>query len=140
MAPPGPAPDPLLAAVLCNDAREQDGKLTGDPLDVALWRWAEQEGLVAAATRSACPRLEGVAFDARSRYMSVTCAVDGARRVFAKGAPEAILALAGITVLPPALALAEDAATLGRRKQLCDVAEAELAAEAPGGRRRTPRA
>ncbi len=105
------APDVLLAAVLCNDASEEDGRLSGDPLDVALWRWANAEGLDAAATRGTCPRLGSVAFDARSRYMSVICSVQGVRRVFVKGAPEAVLSLTGTTAMPPALARAEQEAT-----------------------------
>jgi sodium/potassium-transporting ATPase subunit alpha len=114
VAPDGstrPAADALLAAVLCNDASEMDGQRAGDPLDIALWRWAEGEGLDPGATRDACPRLTSVAFDARTRYMSVTCSVDDTRRVFVKGAPEAVLPLAGTTTMPPALAGALDEAT-----------------------------
>ncbi|MBI2764804.1 MAG: cation-transporting P-type ATPase [Chloroflexi bacterium] len=119
-----PNPDILLAAVLCNDAVTQNGAVTGDPLDVALWRWAAAQSLDPAATRQAHPRLQSIPFDARTRYMSVTCSVGGLRRVCVKGAPEAVLPLTGETALPPDLARGVDEAT-GRGDRVLLLATAE---------------
>ncbi|TAK55019.1 MAG: cation-transporting P-type ATPase [Dehalococcoidia bacterium] len=89
-----PAPEALLAALLCNDAfRDKDG-FGGDPIDVALLRWAEGHGCDVAALRAAHPRTEDVRFESARRYMAVTCDAGGAPRAFIKGAPEAVLALA----------------------------------------------
>lgn len=98
-----PSSEMLLAAVLCNDAIESAGAVTGDPLDVALWQWAQRQGVAPRDLRAAHPRMADVPFSARLRYMSVTCVVEGARTVLAKGAPEAILGLAGLAAMPPAL-------------------------------------
>lgn len=96
-----PSPEVFLAAVLCNDARLDGDEFTGDPLDVALWRWAKQGGNDPSPLHAACPRLAGVAFDAKLRYMQVTCEIDGQRRTFAKGAPEEVLKLTSTPTMPP---------------------------------------
>lgn len=92
----GPAgEEALLAAALCNDARLVDGQYDGDPLDAALARWLPSAGIGLVRLREEHPRLADVPFDAHRRYMSVTCEVDGRRRVFLKGAPEAVELLTG---------------------------------------------
>ncbi len=106
-----PPADLFLAAVLCNDVGEEDGKLSGDPLDVALWRWAVDAGFAAEDARARCTRIASVAFDARLRYMSVTCEVDGKRRTFVKGAPEAVLGLTTTVALPEPLVVSMANAT-----------------------------
>ncbi|HWC30132.1 MAG TPA: HAD-IC family P-type ATPase, partial [Dehalococcoidia bacterium] len=58
IAPDGsraPTRELLLAAVLCNDASGADGSFAGDPIDVALLRWASTEGLDPANTRQLHP-------------------------------------------------------------------------------------
>ncbi len=96
----------LLAAALCNDARRSDAGWEGDPLDVALARWAEGEGCAPDSLRDDHPRFAELPFDAHRRFMSVTCDVDGDRTDLIKGAPEAVLALAGLGEAPPAVATA----------------------------------
>lgn len=92
-----PGVDRLIveAAVLCNDAEEDPTGFTGDPLDVALLRWARKQGAEPAKLRAASSRIASTPFDSQSRYMSVTCDTAGQRRVFIKGAPEAVVELTG---------------------------------------------
>jgi len=86
-------------AALCNDAR--------DPIDCALHAWVARAGVDPAAERARHPRTSDVPFDPDLRYMRVDCVFAGVTRQLVKGAPEAIVALAG-TPLPPALARAID--------------------------------
>ena len=92
-----PGVDRLIveAAVLCNDAQEDSADFNGDPLDVALLRWAQEQGADPTKLRAASSRVAGIPFDSQSRYMSVTCETEGHRRVFVKGAPEAVVNLVG---------------------------------------------
>jgi len=82
-----------LGAALCNDARMVDSTFGGDALDVALARWLVAAGHDPVALRQQYPRVGAAPFDPHRRYMSVTCEVDGRRREFVKGAPEAVFAL-----------------------------------------------
>jgi len=91
--------DLLRAAALCNDARRDGrGEWVGDAIDVALAQWVQAEGADPGELRAIHPRSRGTAFDARRRYMTVTCASDGGQIEVAKGAPEAILALTGVAL------------------------------------------
>ena len=112
--PAGPEPDleqeALMAAALCNDARAVERVFEGDPLDVALARWAQAQGQDVEEVRAECTRTADPPFDAKRRYMSVTCDVRGEEREFIKGAPEAVLQLAGVAA-PRAVASAIDEAT-----------------------------
>lgn len=96
-APPDAEQAARLAAALCNDARLAlgGGDYEGDPVDVALARWAAAGGVDLAEARARWPRVADTAFDARRRYMAVTCAAGGAARELVKGAPEAVVALTG---------------------------------------------
>jgi hypothetical protein len=105
------ANEALLAAVLCNDATEEPAGIVGDPLDVALWRWAVASGMDVASVRAQHARTATVAFDARSRYMEVSCEGDGGVRRYVKGAPEAVLALTGPGATPAWLKRPIDEAT-----------------------------
>lgn len=121
------SPGLLLGAVLCNDATGDNERLVGDALDTALWRWAQTTGYDPSSIREAHPRMAASPFEARRRYMSVTCDVGGTPVVFAKGAPEAVLQLTGRASLPPALNHAiADATSAGDRVLL-------LASGPPGG-------
>jgi calcium-translocating P-type ATPase len=100
----GTAEKARLAAVLCNDARTVSGGYQGDPVDVALLRWAAEAGVDVDALRSAHQRTAAVPFDAYRRYMSVSCDVEGRSRNFLKGAPEAVLAELGLSEAPPGIA------------------------------------
>ncbi len=106
-----PSLEMLQVAALCNDAVAEGDAIAGDALDSALLRWVEGFGIDPAAWRSAHARLSGTPFDARKRYMEVTCAIDGSPTVLVKGAPEAVLPLTSTGALPPALARAVAEAT-----------------------------
>lgn len=105
------SPEMLLAAVLCNDAMSDGQAITGDTLDSALLRWAEEFGIDAVAARATHTRLAATPFDARKRYMSVTCEIDGSPTALVKGAPEAVLQLIRESTLPLPLARAISEAT-----------------------------
>jgi sodium/potassium-transporting ATPase subunit alpha len=102
--------DALLASGLCNDAHFADSGFHGDPLDMALARWVVHMGHDLAALRERHPRRADVPFDAHRRYMAVTCEVEGRPVDFVKGAPEAVLALAGLDAPPPLIAVAMETA------------------------------
>ena len=110
-----PSPGMLLAAVLCNDASFNAGFPAGDPLDAALLRWALREGADPERLRAVHPRIDGTPFDARKRYMSVTCDVAGNPRQFVKGAPEAVLRLSDASLPAPLAAAIEEATRAGDR-------------------------
>jgi calcium-translocating P-type ATPase len=105
----------LMAAVLCNDARVVAGAFEGDPLDVALARWTQAQGRDVEGTRAACVRKADLPFDAKRRFMSVTCDVGGEDREFIKGAPEAVLQLAGVEASPAIASVIEEATGAGQR-------------------------
>ena len=82
----------LEIGVLCNDAAENGGQLTGDPLEVALLRAAQTAGLDVAALRQANPVRDEFTFDNTRKLMSTVCDRGGGLWVAAKGAPEEVLA------------------------------------------------
>ena len=89
----------VTGSVLCNDARlRRDGDgawiVDGDPMEGALLALAGKTGVDAQGERGRWPRIAGIPFDARHRYMATLHdAPDGGRVVFVKGAPERILEL-----------------------------------------------
>jgi Ca2+-transporting ATPase len=91
----------LRAAALCNDAELRppgDGgdawRVLGDPTEGALRVLAAKAGLDLAALAAEAPRDAELPFDADSKLMATRHRVDGApRRVWVKGAPEAVLRL-----------------------------------------------
>lgn len=90
----------IRCGMLCNDARlvEQDGvwKVEGDPMEGALLALGMKAGLVPGHLAGEWRRIDEIPFDARYRYMATLHeGPQGERVVFIKGAPEAILALAG---------------------------------------------
>lgn len=111
---------------LCNDARPTAGDFEGDPVDVALARWASAGGVDVAEARARCPRITDVAFDARRRYMAVACVADGITQEFVKGAPEAVVALTGA---PAPAGLEEEVVSAAERGERVLV----LAAKEAGG-------
>jgi calcium-translocating P-type ATPase len=123
-APGVPPGDALLVAQLCNDARATDGGFAGDAIDVALAEWARAQGGDPSAQRWH-PRLSEVTFDAHRRYMTVTCDVDGAARELVKGAPEAVLALLGVSAPATIDAALAAAAARGERVLLLGSRDAD---------------
>ncbi|HVY28919.1 MAG TPA: cation-translocating P-type ATPase [Polyangiaceae bacterium] len=83
--------DALCAMVLANDADLGSG--AGDPLEIALVKYAERHGTDVHALTQAYPRISSRGFDSQWRCMRVTViAPSGEQVAFLKGAPEAILA------------------------------------------------
>jgi Ca2+-transporting ATPase len=91
----------LRAAALCNDAEllapqadRADWSVLGDPTEGALRVLAAKAGLDLAALAAAAPREAELPFDADSKLMATRHRLaDGPRRVWLKGAPEAVLRL-----------------------------------------------
>jgi calcium-translocating P-type ATPase len=107
--------DLLRIAVLCNDAERVDDCYVGEPLDVALLRWAESQGLKPEEARSVYPRLDCTPFESQRRYMSVTCEIDGQKQTLVKGAPESVAMLMHMNLEAAMLAALNDATASGER-------------------------
>jgi len=95
-----PSPEALASllriAVLCNDAQVQhragEEERFGDPTELALLDYAEQQGIRVAELREAHPRIAEVPFDSQRKMMSTLHDLDGSRRLLVKGAPSELLA------------------------------------------------
>lgn len=90
----------LRCGMLCNDAQlaEEGGEwsVTGDPMEGALLALGMKAGLDPAQLSAEWPRVDEIPFDAAYRYMATLHRGPGGEHVvFVKGAPEAVLALAG---------------------------------------------
>jgi Ca2+-transporting ATPase len=86
------APDPeraLQAMILANDAELATG--AGDPLEVALLRYAASRGSDPAAIAEGKPRLSSRPFDSLVKFMRVTVSEDGRQVSYLKGAPEVLI-------------------------------------------------
>jgi P-type Ca2+ transporter type 2C len=112
----------LTGAALCSDVEGEDGRLLGDPTEVALAEAAVREGLDVAGLRRGRPRLAEVPFDAQRRMMT-TVHADGAGRwvSYTKGAAESLLARAA--------AVAGDARPVRAALDAAALAAESLAAE-----------
>jgi magnesium-transporting ATPase (P-type) len=93
---------PLVrCGLLCNDAqlRQSEGawSVEGDPMEGALVALAMKTGLNPAHARAEWPRLDEIPFDAAHRYMATLHrGPDGDAVAYVKGAPEPLLAMAGL--------------------------------------------
>jgi magnesium-transporting ATPase (P-type) len=102
--------DLLSAATLCNDAEllpPADGRtawtVLGDPTEGALLVLARKAGAAIGAWRCEAPRQAELPFDADVKLMATCHRSPGApRRVWVKGAPEAVLRLCAPTGDDPA--------------------------------------
>jgi Ca2+-transporting ATPase len=89
----------FTAAVLCNDAKfilNTDGspsKNIGDPTEVSLLSLVQKGGLLPEKIRGSFTRLGEIPFDSETKMMAVLVKGDGAKKIYIKGAPEAILEL-----------------------------------------------
>jgi magnesium-transporting ATPase (P-type) len=95
-AAPGEVVHVAVAGVLCNDSSlAQDGnawRLTGDPTEAALLVAARKIGVDPDVTRTSHPRLDVIPFDSAIQLMATLNETpDARRRVYVKGAPEAVL-------------------------------------------------
>ena len=82
----------LLAGVLCNDAQPAADGALGDPTETALLDRAGADGIDIASERAAHPRLDALPFDAVHKLMATLHDAGDGAVLYAKGAPEAILA------------------------------------------------
>jgi Ca2+-transporting ATPase len=80
-------PEFLRAVTLANDA---DGQ-AGDPIDLALARYAETRGVDVPEARRSSPRLSSQPFDSQLRFQRVTVNAGGQPVSYLKGAPETLL-------------------------------------------------
>jgi magnesium-transporting ATPase (P-type) len=90
--------DLALAAALCNDAtlQEQEGTWTanGDPMEAALLAFSGKAGMDGGEQRLRWSRTDMIPFDSRHRFMAtLNHDHEGHASIFAKGAPEQILAM-----------------------------------------------
>ena len=85
-------PDLIKYGLLCNLAVVEGEKVTGDPIDVAIWKYAQKMGYD-EATVSGFSCVYEIPFKAIRRTMSTVVEQNGIRILISKGAPEAILAL-----------------------------------------------
>lgn len=75
-----------LVAALCNNS---DGS-TGDPVEVALVGWLEEEGFDWKSIRSRCPKVKEFPFDTKKRYMATIHRCKGRNLLLIKGALESL--------------------------------------------------
>ncbi|MPT48400.1 MAG: cation-transporting P-type ATPase [Sphingobium sp.] len=89
----------IRCGLLCNDAhlREENGQwqVQGDPMEGALIALAMKAGLSPDNERETMPRIDEIPFDATWRYMATLHDDGDGSVIFIKGAPEAIMAMAG---------------------------------------------
>lgn len=96
-APSGTHPNlPLLleTAVLCNNAQHQPqnhDQDAGDPIELALLRWAHAWQVDADSLRQAYPREGELPFDANTKWMATLHRKGASHWVFVKGATQAVL-------------------------------------------------
>lgn len=84
----------LRAMALNNDARrDQDGKLLGDPTEIALYDAAGSAGYEGAELAKETPRLDEIPFDSDRKIMTTFHQDNNEFIAYAKGAPEALLPL-----------------------------------------------
>lgn len=100
------AGDIIRCGLLCNDAtlrREEGGQwaVNGDPMEGALVALAMKAGLNPDHARGEWRRIDEIPFDAAYRFMATLHeGPHGETVVFVKGAPEAVMAMAGAETAP----------------------------------------
>jgi P-type Ca2+ transporter type 2C len=85
----------LHAAVLCNEAIIEDGlapKITGDPVDTALLKAAQEAGLNVQNLRVEQPLINEIPFSSERKMMTTIHSYDGRQIAYTKGAPGVVLA------------------------------------------------
>jgi Ca2+-transporting ATPase len=81
----------LEAGALCNDVLIHGEQISGDPLEIALVRAAEDQGIDIWGLQSRYPQVSEYSFDNTRKRMSVINREDKAFHIWVKGAPESVL-------------------------------------------------
>ena len=81
----------LYNAILTNDAAYVEGKVTGDPTEIALLQMGRRLGIEEQELRGLIPRIGELPFDSDRKLMSTVHRVDGDRVLFTKGAVDVLL-------------------------------------------------
>jgi Ca2+-transporting ATPase len=81
------------ALALSNDARLSEGRVIGDPTEVALYEAAVRAGMSKAGFAAQLPRVAELPFDAERARMTTVHRDAGGVVAFIKGAPETLLPL-----------------------------------------------
>jgi calcium-translocating P-type ATPase len=94
----------FVNAALCHNLKNVDGKLLGDPMEVALAGMGQE----VAGDMAAYKTLDEIPFDTDRKRMSVLCDTPQGHMLYCKGAPETVLAVcefvqfdAGVVPLDP---------------------------------------
>ncbi len=82
----------LTALVACNDSRVEGGKVIGDPMEAALLVLAAKGGIERDEALRALPRVAELPFDSAHKFMATFHGDGDQVQVFAKGAPDVLLA------------------------------------------------
>lgn len=81
----------LQTALLCNEVREREGDLKGDPTEISLVKMAQEIGLKKPEVEKGLPRIGLAPFDSERKMMSTFHQLnDDKVLVLTKGAPEAV--------------------------------------------------
>jgi Ca2+-transporting ATPase len=90
------------ALILCNDASfdfAQGVQLThGDPMEIALLKFANEKGQDVANVRKKWKRISEIPFDTERKWMSTVNESDGRRILYMKGAPEKVISLCKLSL------------------------------------------
>ena len=84
-------PGLIKYALLCNTAVVEEDRILGNPIDVALWRYARAVGYDEDSLKE-CRLVQEVPFGFNRRRMSDVIEEDGRLLLISKGAPESIMA------------------------------------------------
>ena len=83
-------PELIKYALLCNSAVVEEGRILGDPIDVAIWNYARDKKFDEASL-NAFARIHDIPFGFNRRRISTVIESSGRRLLVSKGAPESIL-------------------------------------------------
>lgn len=78
-------------SALCNNASIHEGKTIGDPTDVAMLVFAEENGYLKSELEKRYPRLLEIPLDSVRKRMTTVNEIEGDKYVLVKGAPEIVL-------------------------------------------------
>ncbi len=85
----------MQIAYLCNNAKERDGRIVGDPTEVALYQTSRDvlDRRILSQEPNPIIRLSEIPFDSERKRMTTLNIVNGKRIGLSKGAPESIMPL-----------------------------------------------